>query len=79
MHEIAYEDMVADLETHLRAMAAFLDLPWHPAMLEFHRNRRVVNTASYDQVRRPLYSGSIGRWRRYGDALRPLIEILGER
>ena len=33
-------------------------------------------TASYDQVRQPIYHGSIGRWRNYGEHLRPLAAAL---
>lgn len=79
MHEVVYEEMVADPEANARAMAEFLGLPWDAAMLEFHRNKRLVNTASYDQVRRPIYTDSVGRWRRYGDAVKPLIGLLGAR
>jgi len=47
--------------------------------LRFHENAAPVSTASSVQVRQPLYSGSIGRWKRYGaDGLAPLRQALGE-
>ncbi len=62
---VSYEAMVADLEKESRRMLDFLDLPWDAVCLEFHANRRPVNTASAWQVRQPVYTSSVGRWRRY--------------
>jgi tetratricopeptide (TPR) repeat protein len=75
--EVVYEQLVADLEGHARRMLDFLALPWDPACLDFHRSTRVVRTSSNDQVRRPIYTGSIGRWKNYRAHLGPLIEALG--
>jgi hypothetical protein len=36
-----------------------------------------VTTASVVQVRRPVYTTSVERWRRYGEGLAPLVEALG--
>jgi len=74
--EVAYEDLVADLEAQTRRVLAFVGLPFHPACLSFHENKAAVSTASSVQVRSPLYSTSIGRWKRYGDGLKPLIDAL---
>jgi tetratricopeptide (TPR) repeat protein len=70
--EVDYEDMVRDLEGHARRMVNFLNLEWHPACLDFHKTRRMVRTASFVQVREPVYSRSIGRWKRYETSLQPL-------
>ncbi|MGH9363743.1 MAG: sulfotransferase, partial [Thermoanaerobaculia bacterium] len=35
--EIRYEDLVLDTQKTLRKVCEFLDLPWDPAMLSFHR------------------------------------------
>lgn len=74
--EVAYEDVVADPEGQARALLAWLDLPWDEAVLAPHENAKPVATASAAQVRRPIYATSVGRWRRYGDRLKPLIDIL---
>ena len=42
----------------------------------FHKTRRAVQTASRLQVQRPVYRTSVGRWRRYEAALRPLLEAM---
>ncbi len=75
--EVPYEQMVDDLEPCIRRMLAFLDLPFEPRCLEFHRTQRTVRTASSWQVRQPLYASSVGRWRNYAKYLDALIEGLG--
>ena len=60
-------------------LIAFLGLPWDPACLEFHRTRRPVRTASLNQVRQPIYRGSVGRSRRHAARLGPLLDGLGVR
>ena len=77
MMEVAYEDMVADTEGKAREVIAFLGLPWDSRCLAFHELTRPVKTASVSQVRKPVYSTSVERWRRYGAALDPLVEALG--
>jgi tetratricopeptide (TPR) repeat protein len=76
--EIAYEDVVADQEAQTRRLLAFCGLPWDERCLAFHENTAPVATASSVQVRQPLYSSSVGRWRRYGEALAPMWDILAE-
>jgi len=77
LREVRYERLVADPEAELRALLAWLGEEWDPACLEFHRNRRIVETASYAQVSRPLYGDAVDRWRRYADLIpREAIETL---
>ncbi|NPU12907.1 tetratricopeptide repeat protein [Bradyrhizobium sp. 83002] len=77
MLEVTYEDMVRDFDAHARKIVAHCGLDWDDACLAFHENGRPVNTASLVQVRKPLFSGSVGRWRMYGDRLKPLLDALG--
>ncbi len=37
--------------------------------ISHYENRRIVDTPSYDQVRRPIYGSSIGKWRLFGGPL----------
>lgn len=74
--EVVYEDVVADPEGQARALLAWLGLPWDDAVLAFHENAAPVATASAAQVRRAVYATSVGRWKAYGDRLRPLTDIL---
>jgi tetratricopeptide (TPR) repeat protein len=70
--EVAYEDIVADLEGQSRKISTFLGLPWEDELLKFHESRNPATTASAVQVRRPIYASSVGKWRHYADALEPL-------
>jgi tetratricopeptide (TPR) repeat protein len=74
--EVDYEAVVDDVEGQTRRMLEFLELPWDPACLDFHRVERPVRTASVNQVRKPIYRSSSGRWREYVDYIQPLLRAL---
>ncbi len=76
MIEVDYETLVANLETESRRLVEFLGLPWETACLDFHHTDRAVLTASSWQVRQPLYTRSVGRWRAYRTHLEPLLRLL---
>jgi tetratricopeptide (TPR) repeat protein len=76
--ETRYEDMVADQEAMSRRLVDFVGLPWDEACLRFFESDRLAHTASYDQVRRPIYRRSVGRWRHYAPHLGPLFAALGD-
>ncbi len=71
-----YEALVQEPEAWIRRLVEFAGLPWDDACLSFHRQRRVVTTASHAQVRQPIYTRSIGRWRHYRAHLGDLGELL---
>jgi tetratricopeptide (TPR) repeat protein len=74
--DVPYEGLVADQEGWTRRMLDFLDLPWDPRCLDFHRTNRVVITTSKWQVRQKIHGGSSGRWRHYERHLGPLRELM---
>ncbi|TGV79801.1 sulfotransferase family protein [Mesorhizobium sp. M00.F.Ca.ET.149.01.1.1] len=76
VHDVRYEDFVADQEGQTRALMAHLGLPWDDKVLSFHETDRPVRTASAAQVRQPMYHGSVDLWKRYGDRLKPLLDKL---
>lgn len=76
--ELRYEAVVGDFEASVRRLIKHCGLAWEDACLEFHRTDRQVKTASLEQVRRPIYDTSIGRWRRFERHLAPLREGLNE-
>ena len=78
IHEVAYEELVADQERRSRELIAFCGLEWEDACLDFHANQRTVATASQWQVRQPIYRGSLNRWRPYEAHLGELFEALGD-
>ena len=71
-----YEDLIADQEKQTRLLLEFCGLGWEESCLLFHQTERLVRTMSSPQVRRPLYSDSVGLWRKYEGQLQPLISIL---
>jgi tetratricopeptide (TPR) repeat protein len=74
--DVSYEETVADLEGAARRILSHCGLPWDPRCLDFHLTERVVRTASATQVRQPIYTSSIGRWRAYEPMLGPLLAEL---
>jgi tetratricopeptide (TPR) repeat protein len=76
IHEVNYEDTVADLEGVTRSLLAACRLEYEPGCLEFHRTRRRVKTASIGQVRQPIYCHSVGRWRNYESELDDLFRAI---
>ena len=63
--EVSYEQLVMDPEPQTRRMLEFLGLPWDEKCLRFNESKRPVVTSSVQQVRKPIYQSSIGRWRNY--------------
>lgn len=77
--ELEYESLVSSPEPQARRVMEFLDLPWDPACLSFHKSDRGVQTPSRWQVRQPMHTRSIGRWRHYEELLPPLLKALDPR
>jgi hypothetical protein len=78
IYHLRYEEFLSDFETQAKRLIEHCGLPWDPACVEFHNSDRRVKTASASQVRQPLYTHSIERWRRYEKQLGPLLEVLGD-
>lgn len=74
--EVSYEELVEDQERVSRWLIDHCGLDWDERCLEFHKNDRSVNTASFYQVRRPMYSSSVNRWISYEKYLGSLKELL---
>jgi tetratricopeptide (TPR) repeat protein len=74
---VNYEDMVADHEGTTRKILEFCDLEWEDACIKSHETTRTVKTASTWQVRQPLYSTSVERWKHFEAHLQPLKDALG--
>lgn len=74
--DVRYEDVIADQEAQSRRIIAHCGLEWDDACLSYHKNERAVHTASLWQVRQPIYTSSVGKWRRYEAQLAPLREAL---
>jgi tetratricopeptide (TPR) repeat protein len=75
--EVDYEETVAELEGVARRLVSWCGLEWEPACLAFHEGKRSVRTASVTQVRQPIYTRSVARWKHYEPALGELFAKLG--
>jgi len=73
---VQYEDMISNQEGMTRRLLEFCDLEWDDAVLKFHESERHVATASYDQVRQPMYKSSHARWKNYAKHIKPLVDAL---
>ena len=74
--DVHYDEVVTDLDTQVRRILDFCDLPFEESCLKFHETDRAVKTASSEQVRQPIYSSSVNLWKHYESNLDELIEIL---
>lgn len=75
-YEIQYEELISDPEAQSRALINAAGLDWEDACLNFHQNKRRVDTLSVYQVRQPMYKSSMAAWKRYENDLQPLIKGL---
>ena len=75
---VRYEDVIADQRGQTERLLEFCGLPWDDACMEFHRNAQPVATASAVQVRSPIYSSSVEKWRRYGEGSKRALAELGK-
>ncbi len=73
---IRYEDLVENQEAETRRLLEQLGLDFESDCLTFEKNKAASSTASSVQVREPIYTRSVARWRRYEDQLRPLSQAL---
>jgi tetratricopeptide (TPR) repeat protein len=79
IHDVDYEETVSDLEGAARRLVAACGLDWEPACIEFHKTDRPVRTASLAQVRQPVYTRSVARWKNYEEALADMFASLPQR
>jgi tetratricopeptide (TPR) repeat protein len=76
--DVHYEETVCDLESQVRRILDHCGLPFEEQCLRFYETDRAVKTASSEQVRQPIYRGSLGKWRRYEKHLDDWIEDLDD-
>jgi len=74
--DVSYVDLVNQFEDTCRKAIDFLNLEWDESCLTFYRSNRQVTTASFDQVRSPIYKSSLERWKHYEDFMGPVKNIL---
>jgi len=78
VHRVNHEDMVADTDTQVRALLQSLGLPFEPGCLRFWETERAIQTASSEQVRRPIFRDGVDQWRDFDPFLGELRAALGD-
>ncbi len=76
MLEVQYEDIVDQPHKEITRILKHCHLQWEDACLDFHTNKRDTKTASYAQVRQPIYTSSKRKWKKYEKHLGPLKQAL---
>lgn len=79
IHQVHYEDLTAHPQQTMQTLFAFLEVPWSPQVLEFHRHARQavdVRSPSYHQIVQPIHGKSVERWRCYREFVAPLAAWL---
>ena len=73
---VRLSDWVDDFDGTLARLLAHVDLPPDPNCTRFYESDSRVKTVSRAQVRQPINSRGLGRWRAYANELEPLIAEL---
>ncbi len=74
--DVSYEAVVQDQAGETQRILDYCNLEMETDCLTFYKSKRSVATASAMQVRQPIYTHAIQRWRHYEKQLQPLLEIL---
>jgi tetratricopeptide (TPR) repeat protein len=74
--DLHYEKNIAGPEREARRLLEHIGLPWNPVCLRFYQTERTVHTASVAQVRLPIYTSSVARWKHFEQRLLPLLHII---
>lgn len=75
---VQYENLAQNPETEARRIVEFVEIPWEDQCLRFHERSTTVRTFSTQQVRQPVYTSSVERWRVYEPFLGPLFKAMDE-
>ena len=76
--EVNYEDLVTRQLEQSQRLIKFTELEWQENCFNFYSSKKLVRTASVSQVRKPMYTSSVARWKPYEKALAPMIAILNK-
>lgn len=74
--DVTYENVIENINHEAKRMTDYCHLTWNEACLTFYESKRQVRTASFLQVRNPIYASSINRWKRFENELEPLVKLL---
>ena len=73
-----YELLIANQAEVSKLLIDYCNLAWEPQVLDFHKNKRTIKTASVHQVRNKIYSSSVSGWKKYEKHLQPMYKIFDQ-
>ena len=73
---VNYDRIVHEPKQILIRLCEFLEIEYTDRLLNFHKSKRIVRTASSEQVRQPLYKNSNEIWQHYSEYLKPYFDDL---
>ena len=76
IYDLDYEKLTRDTLVETKKIIKYLNLNWENACLEPHKNIRSVKTASQQQVRRKVYTGSSEAWHKFSPFLKNIFDDL---
>lgn len=74
--DVDYELLVLRPKEIIKKILDYLEVPFHEDCLNFYKKDRPVKTASLEQVKKPIYTTSIGKWKRFKKFFKPVLEVL---
>lgn len=77
-HLLNYEDLVITPEAEIKNLLAFCGLSEEEGCYQFHQSKQTVKTLSSTQVRQPVFTSGLNRWKPYEQWLQPLKDSLEE-
>ncbi len=76
IYNLNYEKLTENQEEETKKLFKYLDINWEKSVLNFHENKRIIQTASNIQARQKIYKGSSQEWKKYKKWLEPMIKSL---
>ena len=78
IYDMNYEALTQNPEVEIRKLLAACDLEWQEDCLNFNKSAGLVDTASFYQVRQPMYTSSVMLWEKFQEFLGPMLEELDQ-
>ncbi len=76
IYDLCYEELTENQAEETRKLLSYCGLKFEEQCIDFHKTKRIVKTASADQVRKKMYSGSSEAWKNYEKHIQPMIKKL---
>jgi tetratricopeptide (TPR) repeat protein len=74
IYHLDYDKLTLEQESETKNLIQYLGLEWEPQCLSPHKNKRSVTTASQQQVREKVYTGSSQAWRKFKPYIKDLFD-----